>query len=194
MPEATTLKKTDFASPNTINMGRTQMWVGLLAHFPSACWNFVWLKLNSLYCWEFIFAPALVLHYSAVVNNARKYCFLGVIYPLWLLKSFLLLFHKDPWASGRGGVIQTTAFRLRIFQFFLFSAPWPAVDLYINWNGLQTKGLRDSLIYRCDEKSLGQLGLGAVEGVEQKLLQSMRVTLVKTPSNRGLGVWIGHCL
>lgn len=116
MPEATTLKKTDFAYQH-YQYGQNSD-VGGTSRSPSACWNFVWLKLNSLYCWEFIFAPALVLHYSAVVNNARKYCFLGVIYPLWLLKSFLLLFHKDPWASGRGGVIQTTAFRLRIFQFF----------------------------------------------------------------------------
>lgn len=110
------LKKTDFASPSTISMGGTQIWVGLLAQLPSPCWNFVWLKLNSLYGWEFIFATALVLQCSAAVNNARKYCFLGVIYSLWLWKSFLLLFHKDPWASGRGGMIQMTALRLSIFQ------------------------------------------------------------------------------
>lgn len=179
MPEATTLKKTHFASPSTINMGGTQIWVGLLAHFPSACWNFVWLKLHSLYCWEFIFAFVLVLHYSTVVNHARKYCFLEVIYPLWLLKSFLPLFHR------KRGHDPDDCFKAEDFPIFLFSAPWPAVDLYINWNGLQTKGLKYSLIYRCDEKSLGQLELGAVEGVEHTLLQSMRVTLVRTPSNRG---------
>lgn len=112
MPEAMTLKKTHFASPSTINMGRTQIWVGLLAHFPSACWNFVWLKLHSLYCWEFLFAFVLVLHYSTVVNHARKYCFLEVIYPLWLLKSFLPLFHR------KRGHDPDDCLRLRIFQSF----------------------------------------------------------------------------
>ena len=132
------VKKTDFASPSTISMGGTQIWVGLLAQLPSPCWNFVWLKLNSPYGYEFKFATALALQCSVAVNNAIKYCFLGVIYSLWLLKSFLLLFHKDPWASGRGGMIQMTALR-QYFPISLFSAPWPVVDLYINWNELQTK-------------------------------------------------------
>lgn len=74
-------------SPSAAGINWRVSWleVGLCIHFPLSV-----LETLSACC------------HSLRIHQLSRVCFLGVIHHFWLLQSFWLLFHIDPWAWGEG--------------------------------------------------------------------------------------------
>lgn len=87
------------------------MWAWV--HFPFQHWDPIRPRPVQIICipsqplWAYMFTSPAIF---------RRPCFLRVLHPLWLLKSFHFLFHRVPWTL-RGGIWWKHSFHL-VFQGF----------------------------------------------------------------------------
>lgn len=78
---------------------------------------------------------SLRVHMCASPVVSRRHCFFGVFHPHQLLQSFLLLFHKFPWATRKGflSILQFMTGCFKISQPMYMVQLWASVFVSIDF-------------------------------------------------------------